>query len=281
MKIFYFMMVLFCNVSWGQKDKDNLKPPKLVLAEYDTIIAPHFKKMQPTTAKVYGIGVVDSLDLSEMKWNYESSEHALEKNGDLSLFVDTNDTAFHSHFYNRSGLKLLQIADYESVKKFSKKFDSKIRSYQVLAEKQIRIHHKSYPFFLFNNSKGKVIISKPIDHISDLFLLTEALDKNGERHPIEYLKQNSFLCGTGHVDHLLNPKTFLVGAVKRYSGDYKTKLRLKLSTEGSVLYSNEFEGEINYGQFSTTWLMYDLISKFAHGDNSLLDNRIKAAFLNN
>ena len=56
--------------------------------------------------------------------------------------------------------------------------------------------------------------------------------------------------------------------VKKYCGDYKTQLRIKLLTNNGVLFSEEFEGYINPRQFDLTVLLnkkhprrYDFINK--------------------
>jgi hypothetical protein len=111
--------------------------------------------------------------------------------------------------------------------------------------------------FVANNSK-KALNFKAQD--SRLYMKVQALNKNNEWKDIEYLS-NSW-CGNSYHILTLEPKYFWSFVTPVYKGDFKTKLRIELkyidpkdTTESNrlkkeiTIYSNEFEGSINPGQF--------------------------------
>lgn len=97
---------------------------------------------------------------------------------------------------------------------------------------------------LKNHSKVPVEL-----HTQDgsLCLIQEALNTKGEWKPIEFFTYSS--CGFGQHNIFLNENEQVRIVVRKYTGDIKTKLRLKLLTENGVIYSSEFDGHINKGQF--------------------------------
>ena len=145
-------------------------------------------------------------------------------------------------------------------------------------KKREGVHFKSFPLFIYNSSNKRVLVQKPIDF--DLFYILEAKDKIGKWKPIEYWNQQTFLCGTGHQDYLLNSKHFIVSSVKRYHGDYKTKLRVKFTSYNKVFYSNEYSDYINYSQFDSTDVIQDIKKRFSNRKPKEINNRINRSFLN-
>ena len=55
--------------------------------------------------------------------------------------------------------------------------------------------------------------------------------------------------GTGVESIILPPKQIVVTSELVYTGDFKTKLRMKLGSN----YSREFTGSINLTQFESEW----------------------------
>lgn len=89
---------------------------------------------------------------------------------------------------------------------------------------------------------------------SRLYLKIQAQDRNGKWKDIEYLP--SSWCGNSYHTLFLPPNYNWEFVVPKYEGEFKTKLRAELlykknkdQKEDDVLYSNEFEGSINPGQF--------------------------------
>ncbi|HEY5745431.1 MAG TPA: hypothetical protein VIU12_05095 [Chryseolinea sp.] len=90
----------------------------------------------------------------------------------------------------------------------------------------------------------------------------QALNTEGEWLDIEYLP--SSWCGNSYHILKLNPGMCWTFTVPRYEGDFKTRLRMEVryinpkrnpekytrrAKDELVLYSPEFEGSINPGQF--------------------------------
>lgn len=95
---------------------------------------------------------------------------------------------------------------------------------------------------------------------SRLYMKVQALNSKGEWKDIEYLP--SSWCGNSYHILTLEPKHFWTFLTPIYEGDFKTKLRVELKyidpTDKSenrwerkeiTIYSNEYEGSINPGQF--------------------------------
>lgn len=89
---------------------------------------------------------------------------------------------------------------------------------------------------------------------SRLYLKIQAKDKHGNWRDIEYLP--SSWCGNSYHSLFLPPEYYWEFVIPKYTGEFKTKLRAELlykrdhkQEESEVLYSNEFEGSINPGQF--------------------------------
>lgn len=102
--------------------------------------------------------------------------------------------------------------------------------------------YKSYPVFIENISADTLALGSGN-------LLTaptlEAKDSNDVWIPIERI--GVYMCGTGLKPIYLLPDEIVVTHCKIYSGTYKTKLRLALDLNRPI-FSNEFEGTINYSQ---------------------------------
>ena len=95
---------------------------------------------------------------------------------------------------------------------------------------------------------------------SRLSMKVQALNAKGEWKDIEYLPGSS--CGNSYHISSLEPEHFWSFATPKYTGDFKTKLRIALSyadpndksekhwqRKELTIYSNEYEGSINPGQF--------------------------------
>ncbi len=120
----------------------------------------------------------------------------------------------------------------------------------------------------YNKYKGcKMVVAnttgKKIDfHAQDgrLYMKVQALNNSGEWQDIEYLP--SSWCGNSYHTVTLDNKEQWTFSVPVYEGEFKTKLRVELAfvdpadenpsdrrKKDLFIYSNEFEGSINPGQF--------------------------------
>ncbi len=81
-----------------------------------------------------------------------------------------------------------------------------------------------------------------------LIMIQEALDKEGKWRPIEYWVYSG--CGNSYFDPLeLNPGKYVMIPIKKYSGDFETKIRLRF-LQGNNLYCSEpFNAKIDQSQF--------------------------------
>lgn len=111
--------------------------------------------------------------------------------------------------------------------------------------------------YIGNTTGGKINFNA---QDSRLYMKVQALNSNGEWKDIEYLP-NSW-CGNSYHTLTLDSKHYWTFLTPIYEGEFKTKLRIELKyidpTDKSekrwdkneiTVYSNEFEGSINPGQF--------------------------------
>lgn len=104
---------------------------------------------------------------------------------------------------------------------------------------------EGYPVIIFNSTDTTWRINTIEGWV---YMIQEALDKNGTWKPIEYIDYRA-VCGNSYWSENLHPQHYLVSKVYRYSGDFKTKLRVRFVTQKKIFISNEFKGSINLSQF--------------------------------
>lgn len=100
---------------------------------------------------------------------------------------------------------------------------------------------KSNPVLIYNKTKDTLFIGSE----GRIYFVIEGKTKAGEWKPIE--KHFFPFCGTGVISIILPPNKLALSSVVKYSGNYKTKLRIKMGLN----YSNEFDGWINESQFES------------------------------
>lgn len=84
---------------------------------------------------------------------------------------------------------------------------------------------------------------------SRLYLVQEARDSDGNWYFIEGFPSSG--CGNSRHRVRLGPNEYWEFSAPRYQGDFKTKIRFRLGrTPEEIIYSNEFEGSIDPGQFT-------------------------------
>ncbi len=103
----------------------------------------------------------------------------------------------------------------------------------------------NYPVFIVNYTD--TIISLTYEDISGFKMIQEAKDSIGTWKPIQYWHWN--WCGNAYSTIDLKPKYFALTRTPKFSGEYQTKLRLKMRFFNKTYYSKEFNGSINYSQF--------------------------------
>ena len=155
----------------------------------------------------YNIGYIGAI-MPEIRFrtNYSESEK-------YSFYLNTNE---------KEGLKII-VDTTQIIYKFSEESSAS----------------KSHPVFIYNFSEKDYVVGFG----ALLYMHLEAKNDEGEWKPIE--EQGGYFCGTGIYNHILKPNNICLSSVYKYSGDFKTKLRLKHLGN----YSNEFEGYINLEEF--------------------------------
>ena len=104
---------------------------------------------------------------------------------------------------------------------------------------------KGYPVMIQNISDSLKSIETQEGWI---YMIQEAIGPDGKWKPIEYIDY-SVVCGASRGASKLIPGEYLITKIYKYSGNYKTKLRIRFSTYKEVYFSNEFVGSINLSQF--------------------------------
>lgn len=101
------------------------------------------------------------------------------------------------------------------------------------------------PVFIRNITDSSQIIQH---HDGRMMMVQEALNKEGKWKAIEYFEFSG--CGNSIGIHLLLPGEYMMFGVNQYKGNFKTKFRVRLQTNGTILFSNEYDGCMNESQFN-------------------------------
>ncbi len=108
--------------------------------------------------------------------------------------------------------------------------------------------------YIQNNTSDTISLSHQ-DY--SIYILQEAMDKNGLWKPIEYWESSD--CGNSFGQIKIGPNEIVGTKSTKYKGSFKTKIRFKLSENDKVYYSNSLHSSINPNMlilpndFSFTW----------------------------
>ncbi|WP_439130853.1 hypothetical protein [Polaribacter sp.] len=284
-KILFYLLFVLSISSCITKER---KYPVIIPSSYDTILENNFDSIQIAKNIVYSIGFNrDTLTLNERNQNKylhqdevfsfnKYSEH--KKTDSIVLYVDVDNPNFHTNFI-ASYFSLSIPPPPSDVEIDSVEINNLQKAHQKRLLKELNTHYKAYPFYIYNTSKNTQEILKPIAG-GDLFMILEAKDEKGLWKPIEYFEQFGFLCGTGHQNYILKPNHYIIGAIKKYDGNYETIMRIKLRSFDKIFYSNEFQGKMNYSQFHSKDIVEKLKNRFNYRDKKEPNYREKNMFLN-
>lgn len=267
------LAILLASCTDGVKGKyEHIKWPKVTLKNYDTLIVNNVNDIQKAQPVVIAVNVKNSIALNNetfLKDAFEDHEASKSPTDSLIVFVDSK-LNFH---YPLQGVGILPPPP-PSLNKGE--FQKRARK---LIDSINNTHYEMYPVFIFNSGNRDRVVAAPIIN-GGLYAILEAKTKTGLWQPIEYWKQFGFLCGTGHLDYKLKSNHFIVAGVRKYIGNYKTLLRLKLRSFDKVYYSNTFDGTINESQFNTDSIIKRTkkLMKFKRED--VQDLKINGLFLN-
>jgi hypothetical protein len=155
----------------------------------------------------------------------------------LKLYVDTAqsyDVKFRAH-------QMPMPHVYDSLTKTFKAQENKNPFYRVL----------EYPVFLYNFGDSSELIEL---HDGTVQVIQEALNPDGEWQAIEYFQFSR--CGNSFNDVLLRSNELFVFGIHRFKGSFQTQFRLRMKTGNQTLFSNEFYGSVQLGQFNKAKLHY-------------------------
>lgn len=120
-----------------------------------------------------------------------------------------------------------------------------------------------YPVYIVNQTPTvKSFIGKD----SRVFGLQEALDTNGYWRPIE--GQGFDFCGNGYWRLKVHPQEFITVLFPKYSGNYKTKIRVRIENGENIYVSQPYDGTINEKQL--------YLKKESYLYNDLIENKSSA-----
>lgn len=108
---------------------------------------------------------------------------------------------------------------------------------------------KKYRVSVFANQTDSII---RIPHIlRRITLIQEAKDKFGFWRPIE-TSSNQLWCGnTDHGMIVLKPNEFIEIYPRKYCGEFKTLMRMKLKLENNIIHSEEYDGFVSQDIFDS------------------------------
>ncbi len=146
-------------------------------------------------------------------------------------------------------------------KKIAKNESFPIKSLSVVVRPETKnsSHYGYYAksVYVVNNTKKNIEFNA---QDSRLYMKVQALNVDGEWKDIEYLP--SSWCGNSYHTLTLGPKQYWALSTPDYGGDFQTKFRIELKyldpedkpeniweKKEITIYSNEYEGSINPGQF--------------------------------
>ena len=102
---------------------------------------------------------------------------------------------------------------------------------------------KAYPVMIENLHSDTIYIG----YGRYIPIVAEALNAQGKWQQIE--ERFIYMCGNGVESIILPPKQIVVTSQLVYTGEFDTKIRIKLGS----CYSNEYWGSINFSQFESEW----------------------------
>lgn len=107
--------------------------------------------------------------------------------------------------------------------------------------------NEHYPVYFVNSTNSpKVLLGKD----SYVFGIQEAgkVEDYGRWNPIE--ARGFDFCGNGRWERIIYPNEFALVLMRKYKGDYETKLRVRFRMGANTYVSKAFTGKINKKQFN-------------------------------
>lgn len=254
-KIFVFILMILAIQSCGDIDKqsDDALGNIIDFPEYIDSLnldGQDFNVHRMLAARI-GVKLIDTFDFGNQQLDLNCvhfyDEYDFEHMGylrirmltdsSITLFVDTSfkiasGRRWYGLHQKRAEIELAKAKNGTSLDK-RKQGDETIEFYNY------------YPVFIINNLDSSLTFD--YQHSSKLKVIQEAQDTNGIWRPIEFWKPN--WCGNTYSTLWLKPNHYIMSQVKVYRGEFKTKMRLKLSIQNRYYYSKPYVGSVNYSQF--------------------------------
>ena len=104
--------------------------------------------------------------------------------------------------------------------------------------------HYYFPVYIVNQTNT---IKGFIEKDNYVFGIQEALDSNNYWRPIE--SKGMDFCGNGMYGIKVHPQEFITILFPKYTGNYKTKLRIRIKIGDNIYVSQSYYGKINRNQF--------------------------------
>ena len=162
----------------------------------------------------------------------------------VDINPEARDTAFQNDFFYESESR--ELKDSLSVNGFELFIDynTSVKYNQYYQFDSVLFEH--YPVYFVNSSNAaKVFLGKD----GYVFGIQEAMDSSTWQRwrPIEGAGYD--FCGNGRWGMIVNPGEFILVLMRKYSGDYKTNLRVRFRLGENIMVSRPFPGTINKSQF--------------------------------
>ncbi|WP_146185032.1 hypothetical protein [Flavobacterium pallidum] len=171
---------------------------------------------------------------------------------DLKVIIDTTYHLFvKGYVYERMPFPFRIPWD-------TRPFDGKaaaplIKAYFEREKFQKQKYISSYPVLIFNPSQQTAYVSE--GNFMHFQMIQEALDSDGKWKPIDFQwSDDGGGCIPINLHYKLLPRHYIGASVIKYSGDFKTKIRVKMKSGNDVYYSNEITGHINHSQFNQDFI---------------------------
>lgn len=231
---YIFILIIVTILSCQRNNNDNIvfKPPKIVNSKFEDNKkaipheTEHVSQVFPVFAGKYKFQ--DKIDVNPIKEDKLMNKDLISG---YSSVKKVDSISIH-------GLEI--IVDYKTSVKYSKYYERDSTIY------------KYYPVYFVNSTNSdKLFIGKD----SYVFGIQEALKKQNSRNlrnrnwlPIE--GKGFDFCGNGYWGLVVHPKEFVLILMRKYKGNYNTKMRVRFRFGENILVSKPFEGKINKNQFS-------------------------------
>lgn len=197
---------------------------------------------------------------------------------DLKIIIDTSANFYSKGFdyERRRWIASIEKEKGNVIVESSPTFIKYFNDIDSLRKKTLQAHK----VLIYNQGRDNAYISTGS---SKFPMIQEALDANGEWKPIEFQFRDLIAeCGVPYgFFYDIAPRHYAIVMTKKYHGDFKTKIRVKLKSENQIYYSNEVTGFINRSQFDQSFLRSYITERHSQEEMDLynFETHKKLAFL--